>query len=129
MAPTKAATRTHPLGGINQGVPAAIPQPAFRQGAIWGPPPRPPNQNADETPGVAPEGLWLDTPYGATWCSSAGPSHPRGFLGAFEALLYEVEARRLDAWCQGLSLIHISEPTRQEAISYAVFCLKKKKKE
>ena len=26
----------------------------------------------------------------------------------------------------GLSLIHISEPTRQEAISYAVFCLKKK---
>ena len=24
----------------------------------------------------------------------------------------------------GLSLIHISEPTRQEAISYAVFCLK-----
>ncbi len=27
-----------------------------------------------------------------------------------------------------LSLIHISEPTRQEAISYAVFCLKKKKK-
>ena len=28
---------------------------------------------------------------------------------------------------QYLSLIHISEPTRQEAISYAVFCLKKKK--
>ncbi len=27
-----------------------------------------------------------------------------------------------------LSLIHISEPTRQEANSYAVFCLKKKKK-
>ena len=27
-----------------------------------------------------------------------------------------------------LPLIHISEPTRQEAISYAVFCLKKKKK-
>ena len=25
----------------------------------------------------------------------------------------------------GLSLIHISEPTRQEATSYAVFCLKK----
>ena len=28
-------------------------------------------------------------------------------------------------WC--LSLIHISEPTRQAEISYAVFCLKKKK--
>ncbi len=27
-----------------------------------------------------------------------------------------------------LSLIHISEPTRQEANSYAVFCLKKKKR-
>ena len=26
----------------------------------------------------------------------------------------------------GLSLIHISEPTRRYAISYAVFCLKKK---
>ena len=29
---------------------------------------------------------------------------------------------------QMLSLIHISEPTRQAEISYAVFCLKKKKK-
>src|SRR5665213_4011422 len=28
----------------------------------------------------------------------------------------------------GLSLIHISEPTRQAEISYAVFCLKKKNK-
>src|SRR5678810_1247231 len=28
-----------------------------------------------------------------------------------------------------VSLIHISEPTRQAEISYAVFCLKKKKKE
>eukprot|EP00658_Telonema_sp_P-2_P001612 TRINITY_DN10600_c0_g1_i1.p1 TRINITY_DN10600_c0_g1~~TRINITY_DN10600_c0_g1_i1.p1 ORF type:complete len:109 (-),score=18.86 TRINITY_DN10600_c0_g1_i1:46-372(-) len=29
---------------------------------------------------------------------------------------------------QSLSLIHISEPTRLLSISYAVFCLKKKKK-
>eukprot|EP00658_Telonema_sp_P-2_P045757 TRINITY_DN33775_c0_g1_i1.p2 TRINITY_DN33775_c0_g1~~TRINITY_DN33775_c0_g1_i1.p2 ORF type:complete len:102 (-),score=15.28 TRINITY_DN33775_c0_g1_i1:80-385(-) len=29
---------------------------------------------------------------------------------------------------QGLSLIHISEPTRLLSISYAVFCLKKKTK-
>ena len=29
---------------------------------------------------------------------------------------------------QGLSLIHISEPTRPYSISYAVFCLKKKNK-
>ena len=30
---------------------------------------------------------------------------------------------------QGLSLIHISEPTRRTPISYAVFCLKKKKQQ
>src|SRR5678809_1305090 len=30
-------------------------------------------------------------------------------------------------WDPELSLIHISEPTRQAEISYAVFCLKKKK--
>src|SRR5665647_1182992 len=29
--------------------------------------------------------------------------------------------------CDNLSLIHISEPTRRTPISYAVFCLKKKK--
>ena len=29
---------------------------------------------------------------------------------------------------ESLSLIHISEPTRRTPISYAVFCLKKKKK-
>ena len=34
-----------------------------------------------------------------------------------------------DGDCENcLSLIHISEPTRQAEISYAVFCLKKKKK-
>ena len=35
-----------------------------------------------------------------------------------------------EAWTSApvkLSLIHISEPTRPERISYAVFCLKKKK--
>ena len=31
--------------------------------------------------------------------------------------------------CMHLSLIHISEPTRLGMISYAVFCLKKKKKQ
>src|SRR5660397_106818 len=30
-------------------------------------------------------------------------------------------------WLHHLSLIHISEPTRLRRISYAVFCLKKKK--
>ena len=36
---------------------------------------------------------------------------------------WEFKVVRID-----LSLIHISEPTRQAEISYAVFCLKKKKK-
>ena len=41
-------------------------------------------------------------------------------------------AREHIHWLYGLyslSLIHISEPTRQAEISYAVFCLKKKKKQ
>src|SRR5450756_1560555 len=38
-----------------------------------------------------------------------------------------VLARRVDLAVVLLSLIHISEPTRLGMISYAVFCLKKKK--
>ncbi len=30
--------------------------------------------------------------------------------------------------CEGLALIHISEPTRPYEISYAVVCLKKKRR-
>ena len=37
---------------------------------------------------------------------------------------YNIIARSEDEY---LSLIHISEPTRRRGISYAVFCLKKKK--
>ena len=40
----------------------------------------------------------------------------------------EGDLRRNTALDIKLSLIHISEPTRQAEISYAVFCLKKKKK-
>ena len=43
-------------------------------------------------------------------------------IGPVGQILYQMEGGLLK-----LSLIHISEPTRQEAISYAVFCLKKKK--
>src|SRR5678815_2986378 len=41
-----------------------------------------------------------------------------------------IEVRRFEILekCYRLSLIHISEPTRLLSISYAVFCLKKKKK-
>eukprot|EP00658_Telonema_sp_P-2_P005689 TRINITY_DN12148_c0_g1_i1.p1 TRINITY_DN12148_c0_g1~~TRINITY_DN12148_c0_g1_i1.p1 ORF type:complete len:166 (+),score=32.44 TRINITY_DN12148_c0_g1_i1:104-601(+) len=43
---------------------------------------------------------------------------------------YSSAGREIGAWLpqgEGLSLIHISEPTRLLSISYAVFCLKKKK--
>eukprot|EP00658_Telonema_sp_P-2_P000396 TRINITY_DN10147_c0_g1_i3.p1 TRINITY_DN10147_c0_g1~~TRINITY_DN10147_c0_g1_i3.p1 ORF type:complete len:213 (+),score=93.79 TRINITY_DN10147_c0_g1_i3:255-893(+) len=39
------------------------------------------------------------------------------------------KALQIERLTVGLSLIHISEPTRLLSISYAVFCLKKKKKE
>ena len=46
-----------------------------------------------------------------------------------EALLKQaMEMVEFDLTLLKLSLIHISEPTRQAEISYAVFCLKKKKK-
>src|SRR5665213_3542706 len=48
------------------------------------------------------------------------PGWPEGKKFAF-VLTHDVEGSR----GLGLSLIHISEPTRQAEISYAVFCLKK----
>ena len=47
----------------------------------------------------------------------------------FQWGLADVIGALLGAGLQLLSLIHISEPTRQAEISYAVFCLKKKKKQ
>src|SRR5664279_3607295 len=49
-----------------------------------------------------------------------------GQLCSFAAGVMRAEARR-DPGHYDLSLIHISEPTRRTPISYAVFCLKKKK--
>ena len=46
---------------------------------------------------------------------------------AFEAAILELVLDKQKEQYT-LSLIHISEPTRQAEISYAVFCLKKKKK-
>src|SRR5665647_1928240 len=48
-----------------------------------------------------------------------------GQLNADDPLAH---AEHLSVVAQDLSLIHISEPTRRTPISYAVFCLKKKKK-
>src|SRR5428012_5047 len=41
--------------------------------------------------------------------------------------LFRLSLRMVTGFVQSLSLIHISEPTRLGMISYAVFCLKKKK--
>src|SRR5678809_238524 len=54
-------------------------------------------------------------PLGATWDGR----------GTNFAVFSEV-AEAVDLCLFDLSLIHISEPTRQAEISYAVFCLKKK---
>src|SRR5450756_3130532 len=89
----------------------------------------------------------------AGWGAWAGPSFYLGYLGeAWDSDEYAFETRFWSAIGPGygvgqafdiaklgsfnvgfganwyLSLIHISEPTRLGMISYAVFCLKKKKK-
>ena len=45
---------------------------------------------------------------------------------AFSTRAYDFTAQEINE-AYDLSLIHISEPTRRTPISYAVFCLKKKK--
>eukprot|EP00658_Telonema_sp_P-2_P072164 TRINITY_DN61348_c0_g1_i1.p1 TRINITY_DN61348_c0_g1~~TRINITY_DN61348_c0_g1_i1.p1 ORF type:complete len:103 (-),score=23.58 TRINITY_DN61348_c0_g1_i1:71-379(-) len=52
--------------------------------------------------------------------------HPRQVRPARDPSVLQ---QRLEREGLHLSLIHISEPTRLLSISYAVFCLKKKKKE
>ena len=49
------------------------------------------------------------------------------FLDAKKIVTEESKKLNVNSPPLGLSLIHISEPTRRYAISYAVFCLKKKK--
>src|SRR5450759_663715 len=60
--------------------------------------------------------------------TDCGAGHQAGFVGyrdkTIDTVLGPVQVRRA---YYHLSLIHISEPTRLGMISYAVFCLKKKK--
>ena len=61
----------------------------------------------------------------------AGDDHETALLAhavGDEAHRTQLERRIFATIGTRLSLIHISEPTRQAEISYAVFCLKKKKK-
>ena len=58
------------------------------------------------------------TNLGEAWRLAEGADSSAKILSFFHALPIALN----------LSLIHISEPTRRTPISYAVFCLKKKKK-
>src|SRR5665647_3802354 len=74
-------------------------------------------------------------------CDRLGPGTIQVFFGRWMAALplpltehdrvggywWELSMRQVEV-SRTLSLIHISEPTRRTPISYAVFCLKKKKK-
>src|SRR5665647_3818400 len=65
------------------------------------------------------------TPGVPRWRKGSG----EGWVTAEYAMLPRATNTRSDRESvKGLSLIHISEPTRRTPISYAVFCLKKKKK-
>ena len=69
----------------------------------------------------ASDGQWNGgrVPFGYSWSKETK---------TFSIVPEEAKAIRRMAELYELSLIHISEPTRQAEISYAVFCLKKKKK-
>ena len=66
--------------------------------------------------------------------ANAGSGHPGGSLSAADLMTclffnhMHVDPKHPDDPDRDLSLIHISEPTRLGMISYAVFCLKKKKR-
>src|SRR5450756_70228 len=70
-------------------------------------------------------GYWLARRFGLPWAAEI--HDPMIFPG----LTKNKMRMRFSAWLEGiickLSLIHISEPTRLGMISYAVFCLQKKK--
>src|SRR5678816_4742877 len=57
------------------------------------------------------------------WIAREGPS----IIGQYATMPVALSVKGQDVVGSWLSLIHISEPTRLLSISYAVFCLKKKK--
>src|SRR5674476_1457204 len=67
------------------------------------------------------ESSFLEYAYSVIY-SRALPDARDGLKPVQRRILYTMDEMGI------LSLIHISEPTRQAEISYAVFCLKKKKK-
>src|SRR5665647_3875083 len=72
--------------------------------------------------GLSPPRVHID---GEVWHLDVGSSHPGAEAGPKGWAVRPL--KRYASWVQNLSLIHISEPTRRTPISYAVFCLKKKR--
>ena len=78
---------------------------------------------------AGPETITLDD------CTYNGIHYESPALGVcyMHKMQFDVDGDSIMGFCSqkgagmGLSLIHISEPTRQAEISYAVFCLKKKR--
>src|SRR5664279_3856061 len=71
--------------------------------------------------------------YDVDECRQRGMTFAAPIKVTTQLMVYEVREGGTDRVVrdikeQELSLIHISEPTRRTPISYAVFCLKKKKK-
>eukprot|EP00658_Telonema_sp_P-2_P027697 TRINITY_DN21347_c0_g1_i1.p1 TRINITY_DN21347_c0_g1~~TRINITY_DN21347_c0_g1_i1.p1 ORF type:complete len:208 (+),score=56.64 TRINITY_DN21347_c0_g1_i1:218-841(+) len=89
-----------------------------------------------EQPIMSPNGSWRDPDQDTTpeWCrvyleeeDDDNECSRERAMSFNEVELSPTGARRVARAKQLLSLIHISEPTRLLSISYAVFCLKKKK--
>ena len=75
---------------------------------------------------VVPDGFGVGYMVMDDWVGCNASSYPGSPSGAQFVELVQQSIEDIKAVLE-LSLIHISEPTRRTPISYAVFCLKKKK--
>eukprot|EP00658_Telonema_sp_P-2_P056941 TRINITY_DN45405_c0_g1_i1.p1 TRINITY_DN45405_c0_g1~~TRINITY_DN45405_c0_g1_i1.p1 ORF type:complete len:316 (-),score=72.24 TRINITY_DN45405_c0_g1_i1:82-1029(-) len=86
-----------------------------------------PNLNGDDLPGRDKSSTERAQKRGAgEQLQGTTPKQSKHKVNPFTAMMMKPAKQRASA--PELSLIHISEPTRLLSISYAVFCLKKKKK-
>src|SRR5664279_456133 len=97
-------------------------------------PPGPASQGApprEISPTVNPKGEMLSESSPSRYIAKVSFATGKEILRPIDPDDLLVHAHRdknpIDVTAQYLSLIHISEPTRRTPISYAVFCLKKKK--
>src|SRR5678816_4635320 len=98
--------------------------------SLWAPPlhfrRRPPQSNCPPDTVLRPDhGSRLEPKSNKGGISTLAPPRLAPQLLSLPPILHKLNSNPISG-C--LSLIHISEPTRLLSISYAVFCLKKKKK-